>query len=48
MYKIEIKTSKGIVTVYLDNLLKLGEELNKYQEYEKVVATKVKKLEDNR
>ena len=42
MYKVEIKTSKGLVTIYLDNLLKLQEELNKYKEYESIVAIKIK------
>ena len=41
MYKIQITTSLGTITIYLDTLLKLEEELQKYPEYEKVEATKV-------
>lgn len=41
MYKIEIKTSLGTITIYLDTMLKLEEELKKYPNYEEVKATKV-------
>lgn len=44
MYKIQITTSHGVLTIYLDTLMKLEEELKKYEGYEKVEATKVKKL----
>ena len=41
MYKIQITTSLGTVTIYLDTLIKLEEELKKYPNYEEVKATKV-------
>ena len=41
MYKIEIKTSKGTIIIYLENLLKLEEELSKHPDHESVKATKV-------
>lgn len=41
MYKIKIKTSKGTVVIYLDTLLQLETELQKYPDHEKVEATKV-------
>lgn len=41
MYKIQITTSLGVVTIYLDTLIKLEEELKKYEGYKKVEATKV-------
>ena len=44
MYKVIIKTLVGTVTIYLDTLIKLEEELKKYDGVEKVEATKVKKL----
>lgn len=44
MYKIQIKTSKGTVTIYLDTLLQLEAELQKYPDHEKVEAAKVKKI----
>lgn len=40
-YKIQITTSLGVVTIYLDTLMKLEEELKKYEGVEKVEATKV-------
>lgn len=43
MYKIQITTSLGVVTIYLDTLIKLEEELKKHDGVEKVEATKVKK-----
>ena len=44
MYKIQITTSLGVVTIYLDTLMKLEGELKKYEWVEKVEAMKVKKL----
>lgn len=43
MYKIQIKTSIGTVIIYLDTLLKLQQELEKYPGYEGFEATKIKK-----
>jgi len=43
MYKIQIATSLGVVTIYLDTLLQLEDELKKHENVEKVEATKVLK-----
>ena len=43
LYKIKITTSLGTITIYLDTLLQLEDELKKYEEIEKVEATKVLK-----
>ena len=43
MYKIKIKTLVGTVTIYLDTLLQLDEELKKHENIEKVEAIKVLK-----
>ena len=44
MYRIEIKTKKGIVVIYLENILKLEKELLKYPNHDEV---KVKNLKKN-
>ena len=44
MYKVRIKTLVGTITIYLDTLLQLEDELKKHENIEKVEATKVKKL----
>ena len=41
VYKVEIKTVKGTIIIYLENLLKLEEEINKYSDHESVKATKI-------
>ena len=43
MYRIEIKTKKGIVVIYLENILKLEEELLKYPNHEEVKVKNLKK-----
>lgn len=43
MYKIQITTSLGVITIYLDTLLQLEDELKKHENIEKVEATKVLK-----
>ena len=45
MYKVEIKTSKGTIVIYLENLVNLETELSKHPDYEKVKATKILKKE---
>ena len=43
MYKVRIKSLAGTITIYLDTLLQLDEELKKHENIEKVEATKVLK-----
>ena len=43
MYKVRIKTLVDTLTIYLDTLLQLEDELKKYENIEKVEATKVLK-----
>jgi len=41
MYKVEIETKKGIITIYLENLFTLEKELIEYEDYAKITAKKL-------